>query len=190
MNAHSQWTPEEFQSWLAANMSRPVEHKRWVMLASRFLKGLQVDPQALLAEAIDRTLRGVRKFNREHPIEANLYGTMRSIASSWHKARKRKPEIGLEDLISSDENELDPLEVLVAPEGAQPSPEEELAFKQELDGILTLFEDREDAQMVILGRAEGLKGAALAEFAGVDQPKLASVQRLISRRLVGYRREA
>jgi DNA-directed RNA polymerase specialized sigma24 family protein len=189
MEAHSQWTPEEFQAWLAANLSTNTDLKRWTLLALRLLKGLPVEPDALLTEAVARTLGGVRKFNREHPIEANLYETMRSIASSWHKARKRKPEVSLEDLISSGEDDQDPLEVLAAPEGSQPSPEQELQFKQEMDGILALFEDREDAQLVIMGRAEGLKGTALAECAGLDQASLASVLRLISRRLSGHRRE-
>lgn len=47
-----------------------------------------------------------------------------------------------------------------------------------------------DAQMVILGRAEGLKGAELAAFADLNASQLATVQRLISRRLAGYRRDA
>jgi len=44
--------------------------------------------------------------------------------------------------------------------------------------------------MVILGRAEGLKGAELAAFADLNASQLATVQRLISRRLAGYRRDA
>lgn len=189
MTAHSQWTPEEFKEWLDANLSARVAHKRWILHAARILKGLPVEPDALLSETIARALLGVRKFNRDFAIEANLHEAMRSIAYSWRKTRKRKPEISLEDLISSGEGDQDPLEVLVVPEGAQASPEEELAYKQEMDAMSALFEDREDAQMVFLGRAEGLRGATLAEFAGVSQSELASVLRLITRRLAAYRSE-
>lgn len=190
MEASGQWTPEEFRDWLEANLTSATDRKRWIVHSLRLLKGLSVPPDALLGEAVTRALGGVRTFNREHPIEANLYETMRSIASSWHKARKRRPEISLEDLVSSVRDAPDPLEVLTAPVGVQTSPEDELEFKQEMEAILALFSDREDAQIVVLGRSEGLQGKELANFAGIDQANLASVLRLVSRRLAGYRRDA
>lgn len=190
MNASSQWTREKFQAWLHANLTSTADRKRWILFAARLLKGLPAPPDALLVEAITRALEGVRNFNRAHPIEANLHETMRSIASSWHKARKRKPEISIEELISSDADGQDPLEVFVAPDDMQSSPEEELAYKQEMEAILALFDDREDAQLVVLGRAEGLQGKALADSVGIDQAALASVLRLVTRRLAGYRRDA
>lgn len=190
MEASGQWTPEEFGDWLQANLTSAIDRKRWMLHSQRLLKGLPVPPDALLGEAVTRALAGQRNFNREHPIEANLYETMRSIASSWHKARKRKPEISLQKLVDSDADAPDPLEVLTAPEGAQLSPQDELEFKQAMDAILAVFSDREDAQMVVLGRSEGLQGKALADFAGIDQAKLASVLRLVGRRLAGYRRDA
>lgn len=189
MKTSSQWTLEEFQGWLQANLTSAADRKRWFLFAARLLKGLPVPPDALLGEAVARALAGVRKFNREHPIEANLHETMRSIASSWHKTRKRKPEINFEDLIGSDTDGQDPLEVFVAPDEVQSSPQDELEYKQELDAILALFADREDAQLVVLGRADGLQGKTLAEFADIDQAKLASVQRLITRRLAEHRRD-
>lgn len=189
MKASNQWTREEFQEWLQANLTSTADKKRWILLSARLLKGLQVPPDALLGEAIVRALAGARRFNRAHPIEANLHETMRSIASSWYKARKRKPEISLEDLISSETDGQDPLEVFLAPDDMQSSPEDELAHKQEMDAILALFDDREDAQLVVLGRAEGLQGKELADSVGIDQATLASVMRLVTRRLAGYRRD-
>jgi DNA-directed RNA polymerase specialized sigma24 family protein len=189
MTASSQWTREEFQAWLQANLTSTVDRKRWMLMSARLLKGLPVPPDALLGETVARALAGVRNFNREYPIEANLHEAMRSIASSWHKARKRKPEISFEELIGSESDAQDPLEVFLAPHDVQSSPQDELEYKQELEAMLALFADREDAQMVVLGRTEGLKGKALADFAGIDQANLASVQRLVSRRLAGYRRD-
>jgi DNA-directed RNA polymerase specialized sigma24 family protein len=190
MTASSQWTPEELQAWLQANLTTTVDRKRWILMSARLLKGLPVPPDALLGEAVARALAGVRKFNRDHPIEANLHEAMRSIASSWHKARKRKPEISFEDLIGSEIDAQDPLEVFLAPHDVQYSPQDELECKQEFDAMLALFADREDGQLVLLGRHGGLKGKDLAEFVGIDQAKLASVQRLVSRRLAEYRRDA
>ena len=190
MTASSQWTREEFQAWLQANLTSAVDRKRWILMSARLLKGLPVPPDVLLGETVTRALAGVRNFNREHEIEANLHEAMRSIASSWHKARKRKPEISFEELIGSEDGAQDPLEVFLAPHDVQSSPQDELEYKQELETMLALFADREDAQLVVLGRTEGLKGKALADFAGIDQANLASVQRLVSRRLAGYRRDA
>lgn len=193
MDAEGEWIIEEFQQWMDGNMSNNADRKRWVLWAARLLKGLPVEPEELLREAVMRVLAGRRKLSRQVPIDVNMFGIMRSIASSWHKRRARRPEISVEDLVASDDEgqTQDPFEVIVIPENAKAaSPEQELAFKQEMDSILNLFADREDAQLVIMGRAEGLKGAALAEAAGLDQVQLASVQRLIARRLAGYRRDA
>jgi len=189
MQASDQWTREELQAWLQVSLASNADTKRWILLAARLLTGLPPPPDALLTEAIARALEGTRRFNRAHPIEANLHETMRSIASSWHKARKRKPEISFEDLIGRDTDGQDPLEVFVGPDDTQSSPEDELAYKQEMEAILALFNDREDAQLVILGRYEGLQGKALADFVGVDQAALASLLRLVTRRLAGYRRD-
>lgn len=192
MDVLGEWTADEFQQWIDGNMSSNADRKRWVLWAARLLNGLPIGPEELLREALMRVLAGRRTLSRQVPIDVNMFGIMRSIASSWHKRRARRPEISVEDLVGSDEGQMqDPFEVLVVPEDAQAAgPEQELAFKQEMDAILNLFADREDAQLVIMGRAEGLKGAALAEAAGMDQVQLASVQRLIARRLAGYRRDA
>lgn len=189
MTAQDHWTTEEFQDWVKTTLVSDTERKRWVLHSARLLKGFPVEPSALLAEAVLRMSSGIRTLNRMHPIEANLYGTMRSIASSWWKARKRKPEISLEDLVGLDDEDRDPLEVLLTPEDVQASPEAELVYKQEIEQILKVFEDREDAQLVILGRIDGLKGTALADAAGLDKAGLAAALRLISRRLPAYRRE-
>jgi DNA-directed RNA polymerase specialized sigma24 family protein len=190
MTERSLWTPEEFREWIEAKLSRPIDQKRWRLHASRLLLGLPVPPDDLVTEAVLRTLDGRRKFNREHSIEANFFEAMHSISSSWHKAHKRKPEISLEDLLGTDTDSTDPLEVFARPDGVQASPEDELIYQEELKAILAQFIDREDAQMVVLGRTEGFEGKALAEFAGIEHAKLASVLRLITRRLTAYRRDA
>jgi DNA-directed RNA polymerase specialized sigma24 family protein len=186
------WTIEEFQAWLETHLSTRVDSKRWIVMAKRLLGTLTVEPDDLLREATLRILAGQRQLNKSVPIEVNLFGVMRSIASSWHKRRKRKPEISLEDLVSSDDEGGggDVLEVLLVPDDSRaPSPEEELAYKQEMDALQAVFADRPDAQLVLMGRAEGLKGTDLAEFAELNASQLATVQRLIARRLAGYRRD-
>jgi len=185
------WTIEEFQAWQAEYLASRVDQKRWIVAAKRLLGSLIIEPNDLLGEALFRILLGKRQLNRSVTIEANLFWVMKSIASSWHKRRKRKPEVSLEELLATDEASGDAMEVLViSDDDRAPSPEEELAYKQELDALQAVFTDRPDAQMVILGRAEGLKGAELAAFADLNASQLATVQRLISRRLAGYRRDA
>jgi DNA-directed RNA polymerase specialized sigma24 family protein len=186
------WTIEEFQAWQAEHLTSRVDQKRWIVAAKRLLGSLNIEPNDLLGEAIFRILIGKRQLNRSVTIEANLFWVMKSIASSWHKRRKRKPEVSLEELLATDDEASgDVLEVLlISNDDRAPSPEEELAYKQELDALQAVFADRPDAQMVILGRAEGLKGAELAAFADLNASQLATVQRLISRRFAGYRRDA
>lgn len=188
----SHWSIDEFQAWLAASLTTNSDLKRWIVWGKRLTGTLPIEPEDLLREATLRVLAGTRKLNREVPIEVNLYGVMRSIASSWHKRRKRKPEMSLEDLLVSDDEESgDILEVLLVPDnGRAPSAEEELAYKQEMNIVLEMFADRPDAQMVIMGRADGLKGAALGEAAGLNPTQLATAQRLIARRMAGHRRDA
>lgn len=191
METDSLWSPDDFQAWLASNMATRVDQKRWILAAKRLLKGFPVEPEELLGETILRVLEGKRKLSRKVPIDVNVYFSMRSIVSSWHKQRKRRPEMRLEDLINSDDEDQDPLDVMLIPDDARaPSPEEELAYKQEMEVLMEIFNDRPDAQMVLMGRVDGLKGAALAEAAGLDSTALASALRLISRRLATYRREA
>lgn len=185
------WTIEEFQAWQAEHLASRADQKRWFVAAKRLLGTLNIEPGDLLGEAILRIHIGKRQLNKSVTIEANLDWVMHSIASSWHKRRKRKPEVSLEDLLATDEASGDVLEVLlISDDDRAPSPEEEQAYKQELDALQAVFTDRPDAQMVILGRAEGLKGAELADFADLNASQLATVQRLISRRLAGYRRDA
>jgi DNA-directed RNA polymerase specialized sigma24 family protein len=186
------WTIEEFQVWLEAHLSTRVDSKRWIVMAKRLLGTLVIGPDDLLGEATLRILAGQRQLNRSVPIEVNLLGVMRSIASSWHKQRKRKPEISLEDLVSGDDERDggDVLEMLLIPDdGRAPSPEEELAYKQEMDALEAVFADRPDVQLVLMGRGEGLMGTDLAAFAELNASQLATVQRLIARRLAGYRRD-
>lgn len=186
------WTIEEFQTWQAEHLTSRVDQKRWIVAAKRLLGSLNIEPNDLLGEAIFRILIGKRQLNRSVTIKANLFGVMKSIASSWHKRRKRKPEVSLEELLATDDEASgDVMEVLlISDDDRATSPEEELAYKQELDALQAVFTDRPDAQMVILGRAEGIRGAELAAFADLNASQLATVQRLISRRLAGYRRDA
>jgi len=191
MKPDNLWSPDDFQTWLASNMANRVDQKRWILAAKRLLKGFLVEPEELLRETVLRVLEGKRKLSRKVPIDVNVYFSMRSIVSSWHKQRKRRPEMSLEDLICSDDEDRDTLEVVLIPDDARaPSPEEELAYKQEREALLEVFSDRPDAQMVLMGREDGLKGAALAEASGLDSISLASALRLISRRLATYRRES
>jgi DNA-directed RNA polymerase specialized sigma24 family protein len=187
-----QWTIEEFAEWQADHLTTRADQKRWILAARRLLGTLNIEPGDLLSDALLRIHGGQRHLNRDVPIEVNLYGVMRSIASSWHKRRKRKPEISLDEMRADDGGGRggDVMEVLQVSDNDQvPGPEEELAYKQELEALQALFKDRPEAELVLLGRAEGLQGAELADFAELNTSQLATVQRLISRRLAGYRRD-
>jgi DNA-directed RNA polymerase specialized sigma24 family protein len=181
------WSPTEFQEWLETDLESNLALKKWALAAKRLLFDLPCEPQDLVAEAVYRILNGQRALNRNHAIAANFHGVMRSIASSWHKQRKRKPEISVDELRTGDGEEVNFDQIYEFDSGVATSPEKNMMFDQELKKVLDLFSDREEAQMVVLGRCDGLRGVDLANFAGLESKAFASVSKLVTRRLTEYR---
>lgn len=120
----------------------------------------------LVQEAVLRALDGSRKCPRHVPIMAFLIETMRSIAG--HERTKHGRTVFVADLD-------DPVPAGVSDPAAGCDPEEELIRKQEaaaVQRIDRLFGDDPEAQLVLMGWSEELKGAALQEATGLDSGKL------------------
>jgi DNA-directed RNA polymerase specialized sigma24 family protein len=120
----------------------------------------------LVQEAVLRALDGSRNCPRHVPIMAFLVETMRSIAG--HERTKHGRIVFLADLDGTVPGVTDP-------SAAGRDAEHELIAKQEIaavQGIYALFSDDDEAQLVLMGWNEELRGAALREATGLDQGKL------------------
>ena len=135
----------------------------------------------LLQEAFQRALDGTRQCARTLDIIPFLAGVMRSIASDWRKARKRRPEMSLvtatgrlqEVVLQVRDNRCVADEVLVS--------NEEAARLQQV--IFALFADDAVAQRLLEGIMDGLAGAQLRSLTGLSETEFASKRRLIRRRI-------
>jgi DNA-directed RNA polymerase specialized sigma24 family protein len=135
----------------------------------------------LLQEAFWRALDGTRQCARSVNILDFLAGVMRSIASDWRKARKRRPEMSLVTHTGALQ------EVVVQVRDTRPVADEWLASSQEVArirmAILDLFADDGVAQRLVEGLMDGVTGEELRSLAELSQTQFASKRRLIRRRI-------
>ncbi|WP_137680552.1 sigma-70 family RNA polymerase sigma factor [Aurantiacibacter suaedae] len=125
----------------------------------------------LLQEAILRAMTS-RRCPAGLAIEHFLMGIMRSIASEIIAKRERATEALLGLCQEGPAAPLSPDEGIAFTERAE-------ACRQSLDEIV---EGSPVAEGVLDGIDQGLCGKALAQFAGIDQAKLATVRKFIVRR--------
>lgn len=137
-----------------------------------------VDANDLLQECLVRTLDGSRPWPLDVPIHNFLSGGMRSVASDWCKARKRRPELHL----IADDGQLayDPPDDCPDAEAAMKENQEEQRIKK---AILALFEDDLAAQVIVEGDMENVEGEELRNLTGLDRKVFASKRRFIRRRI-------
>jgi len=132
--------------------------------------GTGFDQGELFHETVCRSLMGDRNCPRDVPIMAFFVQTMRSIASHDRKQRSRLQPMKDEGL---PENST--AEDQVGENATQLNPEDALIQQQEvadINAIHDLFDGDAEAQMVLLGWQDDLRGAALREATGLDQAQL------------------
>jgi DNA-directed RNA polymerase specialized sigma24 family protein len=176
-----------------ASALTPVEVKRsisalatadWLRLhrvARALCRNRGLDADDLLQEAFQRALDGTRLCPGKVDIVHFLAGVMRSIASDWRKARKRRPEMSL----VSPTGALQEVVVRVPDKG--PVADEWLASCQQeaflKKIILELFADDGVAQRMLEGIMDGKAGEELRSLSGLSATEFASKRRLIRRRV-------
>jgi hypothetical protein len=130
-------------------------------------RGTQFAPRGLVHEAFCRVIMGDRRCPKDVPFMAFLVMTMKSIASHDREQRWKTlqlvPRHGEASVAPSD---------LAA---NQLNPEEHLVEQQSGDTVKRIheeFSDDPDAQLVIMGWADGSRGRELREATGFDQAGL------------------
>jgi DNA-directed RNA polymerase specialized sigma24 family protein len=124
----------------------------------------------LISEAVSRILGGVRRCPRDVPPVALIAQTMRSVASHARKQRQREAPSADEELLGAGADRGS-----VIPLPAAPSPEDILMEKQNtaaVQAIYGCFDDDAEAQLVLMGWQDDLRGVALREATGLDQGQL------------------
>lgn len=140
-------------------LSRDDKLKLYAIEAIR-RRGTTFGKGELLREAVCRALDGERKCPREVPFMAFLVMTMTSITSHARKRDKRVVTVA------------DPPEPARAdaPDSPLPSsPEDDAIAASVLREIYAELESDEEAVLVLMGWADGLRGNALREATSLDQ---------------------
>lgn len=131
------------------------------LIERRLVGGTSFSKGDLVHEAICKGLLGHRKWPRDVPTMAWIVQTMKSLASHARSAEQ-----------SAQQAEPDVALALAAP---APTPEEAAARTEAgaaIAAITAALADDEEAQLVLLGWADGLRGKPLRELVGCDQAKL------------------
>lgn len=127
----------------------------------------------LLQEAITRALVGKRKCPRALPVVVFLYKSMRSIAHSAAKARRRSAIVLLADVVEEDE-------VQVPYQGNDPA--DIVAAQEAMERIEGLFKDDVEVSILIDEMAKGLRGNALRDSLKVTNTELDTIRKRMHRR--------
>lgn len=148
-----------------------VGDKLKLFAAERALRsGTGFSEKELFQEAYCRVFLGERHCPHNVPLIAFLIMSMKSIASHEREKRKARQRDETEDLI----------------EDSALSPEEQLiAHEKEItcEDIFGHFDDDEEAQLVLLGWSDDLRGKALREATGLDQAGLDYAIKRIRRKM-------
>src|SRR5215471_3143047 len=159
----------------------PAGWLRLHKVARALCRNANFDAEDLLQEAFERVLDGSRQCSRTVDIVHFLVGVMRSIASDWRKARKRRPEMSLVTHTGTLQ------EVVVQVRDQRPTADEWLASVQEATclrkAILDLFADDGVAQRMLEGIMDGIAGEELRSQTQLSQTQFESKRRLIRRRI-------
>ncbi len=127
--------------------------------------GTEFGPGELIQEAVCRALERERNCPRDVPFMAFLAMTMKSIASHSRSAQQKladSPELATGE--RKPDGHADP-----------PTPEDSLLEKEAAARVQTIhghFEDDSEAQLVLMGWGDGLRGKELREATGLDQAAL------------------
>lgn len=150
------------------------DKNRLALIEARHLTDTDFAKGDLLHEATGAALLQIRKCPRGESFVAFLAESMRSIAS--HRRERLAKQVEIETDGQSGPAKGTRTAKLISPD---PSPEAVVLEMEEhgqtaavLQDLMAEFKDDEEAQLVLIGWGEDLRGRALREAVGVDQSQI------------------
>lgn len=141
----------------------PDDKLKLAAIETYLLGGTGLGKGDIVHEAVCRALTGQRKCPRKVVFMAFLVETMKSIAS--HAREKQRWTVVMA-------NPPETVNTSATNSASTPSPEDELIAVSVIQRVHSHFEDDEEAGLVLMGWADGLRGKSLREATGLDQAKL------------------
>lgn len=174
-------------SAVAAGLAALSDHDKLKLdaIERHLVGGSGFRPGELLHEALCRVHLGDRQCPKVVSLMAFLVQTMRSIAG--HERQRLAKQVPI-DTVPSSRDQSDGRRVTPTVELATEmlSPEEALLAAEETDIVALIadqFSDDDEAQLLIMAWAEGLKGKDLRDAVGVDQGSLDYIAKRVRRRM-------
>ncbi len=134
------------------------------------------DWEALLSEAIVKTLEGERLWNKKVNLTTHLVGSMKSIRSGWAKKGRRTELRDLSDPHEVPGHESDAVR-------AAEHTEAQRVYADAVNRIGQCFADDALASEVISGLSMGMTGPEIQELSGMSKNEFEAARRRIRRTL-------
>lgn len=141
--------------------------------------GLSISGDDLLNEMFCRALQGKRKCRIDLPIVVFLIGAMKSEVSSI--LEKRKHDV-LAQAVHEQDCETDHFEEYPSMQNQFNTPEQILIADQALNRLVSLFQDVEVEQMILMGQEDELSPKDIQELCGITPTQYASALKSIRRK--------
>lgn len=141
-----------------------------------------LEAEDVLQEALTRALEGKRRWPDHVDIVTFLAMTMRSIVSGESRKASLRPERDPDDEGNPD------IYADEGPEGLGRRADEILISDEQRRALIAMFDEDDEAQLIIEGMLGGMEGEELRNFVGLNPTQYASKRRKI-RRVInhGYR---
>ena len=148
---------------------------------AQFYAVYPVEPDELIQEALCRALAGTRKCPRTVNVVRFLAEAIRSIAhGELQKVENQRDEVSVHDETVEDPDSITPKE-------PSPTAEERMISDEQArnteNSLLELFDDDEQAQLIVLGMLSGAEGTELREATELDQTGFNSKRRKVRRQI-------
>ncbi|MBK9131259.1 MAG: sigma-70 family RNA polymerase sigma factor [Gammaproteobacteria bacterium] len=177
VDSSAELTPAEIKEAIEAFDTATV--LRLGKAAGYFSRGLDMEANDLLHEAVLRSLTEDRTCPRQVPVATFLWNTMRSIRSAALKERRLNPVESVDP--TSQDN------VIIEAEHPDPSPEDHFINADAVNRLIremeSLFEDDEDAQLLLVGLFQGMTRKEIQTECNLSDTQYDTIRKRIRRKL-------
>lgn len=158
----------------------PFKRAALLRAANYHASGSEYEGEDLLQEVLVRALSGSRQVPRGLSLMTFLGNAMRSIVFTSRQKLKRE---GRHVALETTEGEGGHLQFPDGTRNAEEALVSQADVTERIDSLERLFDQDEEALMVLWGQMDGLKGAELTEACGLDSRQLGTAMRRIRRRI-------